>query len=363
MAETGAASPPHREEDALSTKASPLYSNQHLLHHDWGAVTSAWLQKFPDPNLPQVTAVDTVERYICETEQTMRLQRVFHCTFKIPKLVERVLGKKVSVICVEDSHWDLKRRRLVVYGRNETWQHRIQINEMCCFTEVAPGQTLYTQSATVSYRSGVISGLLMPVVNELCAGVCQKNAQKGTLALSERAAKEEAILKGTAAPGVGQAPTVLALDSITGGRIYCSRWSSPWRSWVPLLHAGALIPARPRARKTGVRHLLATELPRGAVVLSLLGLVPADGCNALVLLLQHLLLLLLQLLLNEEEDPRPPPPPPSPPRALRGSAPGGAARRVRLCSRGAPPGAPPCPRRGRASGHAGVRGEKYSREP
>merc|ERR1712194_862254 len=73
----------------------------------------------------------------------------------------------------------------------------------------------YTQSATVSYRRGVISGLLMPIVNELCAGLCQKNAHKGTLTLAERAAKEEAILTGTSAPSSGPAPTVLALDSIT----------------------------------------------------------------------------------------------------------------------------------------------------
>ena len=35
--------------------------------------------------------------------------------------------------------------------------------------QVPPGQTLYTQSATVQYRKGLISCLLMPVSREICA--------------------------------------------------------------------------------------------------------------------------------------------------------------------------------------------------
>mmetsp|Transcript_71123 Transcript_71123/g.230165 ORF Transcript_71123/g.230165 Transcript_71123/m.230165 type:complete len:240 (-) Transcript_71123:255-974(-) len=194
------------------TVAAPLYSNQHLLDHDWGTVTTAWLQKFPDPALQQVTAVETVGRTLSEADQTLHVRRLFQCTFPIPAVVERILGKRAQVVCVEEAHWDLQRRRLIVHGRNETLQSVLLINEVCCFTEVAPGQTLYTQSATVTYRRGLLSGLLMPMVNNLLAGTCQKTAHKGLCALVARAQREAS---GDVLPAELQA---CAEGSVQGGR-------------------------------------------------------------------------------------------------------------------------------------------------
>mmetsp|Transcript_89703 Transcript_89703/g.231549 ORF Transcript_89703/g.231549 Transcript_89703/m.231549 type:complete len:265 (-) Transcript_89703:32-826(-) len=178
------------------TKAAPLYSNQHLLDFDWGTVTAAWLQKFPDPALPQVSSVETVAWNLCEENQTLHVRRLFLCHFKIPRIVERILGKKAQVVCVEEAHWDLKRRRLTVHGRNESMQNLVRINEVCCFTEVEKGQTLYTQSATVMYRNGILSGLLMPMVNEIFAGICQKHVHKGITAMQARSAREAAFMNG-----------------------------------------------------------------------------------------------------------------------------------------------------------------------
>eukprot|EP00933_Yihiella_yeosuensis_P067291 TRINITY_DN7204_c0_g1_i1.p1 TRINITY_DN7204_c0_g1~~TRINITY_DN7204_c0_g1_i1.p1 ORF type:complete len:242 (+),score=35.23 TRINITY_DN7204_c0_g1_i1:102-827(+) len=171
-------------------QAKPLYSNQHLLDHDWGDVTAAFLQKFPDPDLKYVKSVETVNRLVCESKQTMHLRRLFYCGYKVPALAEKVLGKRTTVICVEEAHWDMKRRRLTVHGRNETGQKYLRIDEVCCYTEVGPGQTLYTQSATVSFRRGVISGFLTSMASEVLAGICQKNSQKGLNALVARSERE-----------------------------------------------------------------------------------------------------------------------------------------------------------------------------
>mmetsp|Transcript_50260 Transcript_50260/g.116682 ORF Transcript_50260/g.116682 Transcript_50260/m.116682 type:complete len:238 (+) Transcript_50260:65-778(+) len=178
------------------TKAAPLYSNQRLLDYDWGTVTMAWLQKFPDPKLKQVSSVETVDRVLNEPQRTLHVRRLFNCSFDIPAIVQFILGKRVQVVCVEEAHWDLKRRRLTVYGHNETLKSVVRIDEVCCFTEVAPGQTLYTQSGTVVYRRGVLSTLLMPVVNEIFAGICQRTAHKGMSAMVSRVQREAAGLGG-----------------------------------------------------------------------------------------------------------------------------------------------------------------------
>eukprot|EP00930_Biecheleria_cincta_P014784 TRINITY_DN12573_c0_g1_i2.p1 TRINITY_DN12573_c0_g1~~TRINITY_DN12573_c0_g1_i2.p1 ORF type:complete len:208 (+),score=25.79 TRINITY_DN12573_c0_g1_i2:32-625(+) len=181
------------------TEAAPLYSNQHLLDYDWGVVTAAFLQKFPDPSLPYVKSVETVNRHVCPDAKTMDLRRLFYCSYKIPKVAEVLLGKKSTVVCVEEAHWDLKRRCLTVHGRNETGQNLLRIDEVCCYTEVAPGQTLYTQSATVAYRRGALSGLLMPLASEILGGVCQRNAHKGLASMLASSERERMIQAGGSA--------------------------------------------------------------------------------------------------------------------------------------------------------------------
>ncbi|CAL1151556.1 unnamed protein product [Cladocopium goreaui] len=130
----------------------------------------------------------------------MDVRRVFYCMFPIPKLAEKLLGRRATVICVEEAHWDLNRRRLTVHGRNETGQSVLRIDEVCCYTEVAPGKTLYTQSATVKYKKGLLSGLLTPVAAEILSGVCQRNARSGLSAMIAGSERERATLAGEVIP-------------------------------------------------------------------------------------------------------------------------------------------------------------------
>ncbi|CAE7838253.1 unnamed protein product [Symbiodinium sp. CCMP2592] len=120
---------------ASLSEAHPLYNNQHLLEHDWGVVTTAFLQKFPDPNLKYVKSVETVNSKICVEEQTMDIRRLFYCMYRTPKFAEKRLGSRATVVCVEEAHWDLGRRRLTVHGRNQTGQSLLRIDEVCCYTE------------------------------------------------------------------------------------------------------------------------------------------------------------------------------------------------------------------------------------
>mmetsp|Transcript_121737 Transcript_121737/g.191045 ORF Transcript_121737/g.191045 Transcript_121737/m.191045 type:complete len:244 (-) Transcript_121737:59-790(-) len=170
------------------TASKPLYENRYVFNYDWGAVTAAWLEKFPDPNLKQVKSVETVGYVYNRERETMHLRRLFHCSFNIPKLVEKLLGERVSVVCVEEAHWDIGRRQLTVYGRNETFRHIVSIDEVCTYTEESPGKTIYTQSATVNYRKGLLSGIFMPLATELVSMIASKNTEKGIAAMVARTA-------------------------------------------------------------------------------------------------------------------------------------------------------------------------------
>lgn len=172
------------------TAPAPIYSTEHTFQHSWEAVTSAWLLKFPDPSLKQVRSVETVARVVNEADRTVQLRRLFLCEFKIPRLVNRFFGEVAHVVCVEEAHWDMNERSLVIHGRNETFQEFLRIDEVCTYTAVDKDKTLYTQSATVMYRKGVLSGLFMPVAREICAVICNMNAHKGTEAMVKRVQRE-----------------------------------------------------------------------------------------------------------------------------------------------------------------------------
>lgn len=202
------------------TAPAPIYSTEHTFQHSWEAVTSAWLLKFPDPSLKQVRSVETVARVVNEADRTVQLRRLFLCEFKIPRLVDRILGEKAHVICVEEAHWDMSERSLVIHGRNETFQEFIRIDEVCTYSAVGEDETRYTQSATVVYRRGVLSGLLMPVAREICAVICNMNAHKGTEAMVrrvEREAREVPDYKLSEADSRGRAAEDVSVPRLFGG--------------------------------------------------------------------------------------------------------------------------------------------------
>jgi len=220
----------HISDDKM-TKSQQLYTNDHTFNYDFGVVTAAWLKKFPDPTLKQVKSVETVARVLDPERQELRIRRLFYCVFPLPAFVESIIGEKASVICVEEAHWDMRRKHLTIHGRNESLRGLICIDEVCEYTEVQPGQTLYTQSASVRYRKGVISGFLAPVAREICGQFCLRNCSKGTEAMAKRAQAE--------ATGV-QYPLA---DSESGAGRFALAAAAPAASTMQptLLNVGALV--------------------------------------------------------------------------------------------------------------------------
>eukprot|EP00747_Dinoflagellata_sp_TGD_P180732 gnl/TRDRNA2_/TRDRNA2_33683_c0_seq1.p1 gnl/TRDRNA2_/TRDRNA2_33683_c0~~gnl/TRDRNA2_/TRDRNA2_33683_c0_seq1.p1 ORF type:complete len:285 (+),score=40.11 gnl/TRDRNA2_/TRDRNA2_33683_c0_seq1:112-855(+) len=187
-----------KTKDRWMTEPKTLYTNQQNFDMDWGVVTAGWIAKYPNPDLKQVRSVETVQRVICEDTKEMFLHRVFDCAFKLPKM----FGGLAHVVCVEESHFDLERRTLTIHGRNETLGGRVRVHEICTYTEVAPGQTRYTQQASCSHRDGMFSGVLMPVAEALAASICQRHISKGSTAVKERSKRELSLTQLAVPTGV-----------------------------------------------------------------------------------------------------------------------------------------------------------------
>eukprot|EP00746_Dinoflagellata_sp_MGD_P011452 gnl/MRDRNA2_/MRDRNA2_124029_c0_seq1.p1 gnl/MRDRNA2_/MRDRNA2_124029_c0~~gnl/MRDRNA2_/MRDRNA2_124029_c0_seq1.p1 ORF type:complete len:194 (-),score=34.00 gnl/MRDRNA2_/MRDRNA2_124029_c0_seq1:120-701(-) len=160
----------------------PLYKRSFEFGYDWGTVTAAWLGKFPDPKLKQVKSVETASCIVAHQSSchdTMTLRRVFCVSFGVPGWIQKVLGISGSGLCSEEACWDLPRRQLVMYGRNETLKTVFCIEEVCTYSEIAPGRTLYTQEATVIHRTGILSGAFLGLAAKFLQKTSQATMQKG----------------------------------------------------------------------------------------------------------------------------------------------------------------------------------------
>lgn len=131
-------------------------SKEHVYHHDWETVTSAWWTKFPNAAQPHVKALDTVSRDIDAEAQTLKVRRVFELDWAIPWYVQKVLMRpSVKGFAVEDIDVDLKARKLSVVGRNHSLSRVIGFEETCSYEQhpTNPGWTVFKQNTV--FRSSL----------------------------------------------------------------------------------------------------------------------------------------------------------------------------------------------------------------
>eukprot|EP00746_Dinoflagellata_sp_MGD_P082990 gnl/MRDRNA2_/MRDRNA2_33002_c0_seq1.p1 gnl/MRDRNA2_/MRDRNA2_33002_c0~~gnl/MRDRNA2_/MRDRNA2_33002_c0_seq1.p1 ORF type:complete len:197 (+),score=37.93 gnl/MRDRNA2_/MRDRNA2_33002_c0_seq1:75-665(+) len=171
-----------------------LYKKNFEFHYNWEQVTAAWLRKFPDPRLKQVKSVETAScdlalARVCN--DSLKLRRVFLVSFGVPHWIQRIVAIPTSGICVEEACWDLSRRHLVTYGRNETLKDLFCMELVCTYAEVAPGRTMYTQEATVIHRQGILSGPFLNLAVKFLMKTSNSTVQKG---VDVMVAKVEALV-------------------------------------------------------------------------------------------------------------------------------------------------------------------------
>ncbi|KJP89928.1 hypothetical protein AK88_00384 [Plasmodium fragile] len=128
-----------------------LFEQEHVYQYDWGTVTSAFLQKYPNNVQSHIKRIDVVDRCIDSKEQTLRMRRIVQLQYCIPKLFQNVLNIDGGGVGIEDININLREKKLTVRTANYTLTPFVNLTEKCVYVQKHDddNKTLYKQTTTL----------------------------------------------------------------------------------------------------------------------------------------------------------------------------------------------------------------------
>lgn len=126
-----------------------IKETSHTYKYSWDLVTTAFWNKYPNPNLPHVESSDVVDRYV-DADGRLRSARVARCRQDIPAFAQGMFGKFCFVF--EESIVDPKKKTLTLRTRNISYSNLFQVQEECVYSPHASNAewTEYKQEAKIT---------------------------------------------------------------------------------------------------------------------------------------------------------------------------------------------------------------------
>ncbi|EUD69152.1 hypothetical protein C922_00015 [Plasmodium inui San Antonio 1] len=140
-----------------------LFEQEHLYQYDWGTVTSAFLQKYPNSVQSHIKSIDVIDRCIDTKEQTLQMRRIVHLQYFIPKLFRNLLNIDGRGVGIEDISINLREKKLTVSTVNYTMTPLVNFTEKCVYLQKDDddNQTHYKQTTTLDINGfGYMKSLL-----------------------------------------------------------------------------------------------------------------------------------------------------------------------------------------------------------
>ncbi len=122
-----------------------FFEKTHTYEYDWETATSAWWDKYPNPDQPQVKHWDTLHKDINDSTGKLLVHRLFWIEYGLPKWTKSVLRtSSMDGYGLEKIVCDVDKKELVMHGRNFTFRNVIEIEETCTYRE-HPDNPKWTQ--------------------------------------------------------------------------------------------------------------------------------------------------------------------------------------------------------------------------
>ncbi|CAA9989370.1 MSF1-like protein, putative [Plasmodium knowlesi strain H] len=150
-----------------------LFEQEHMYQYDWGTVTSAFLQKYPNNVQNHIKSIDVTDRCIDTKEQTLRMRRIVHLQYFIPKLFRNLLNIDGRGVGIEDIDINLREKKLTMSTVNYTLTPFVNLTEKCVYLQKDDddNQTHYKQTTTLdingfSYMKSFLERAIINTVRE-----------------------------------------------------------------------------------------------------------------------------------------------------------------------------------------------------
>lgn len=158
-----------------------IWTSEHIFNHPWETVTTAAMQKYPNPMNTSVVGVDVLDRHV-DTRGKLHSSRLLSTEWGIPSVVKSLIGSNRTWTYVQEhSVVDPVEKTMELKSRNITFTNLVSVDERLVYKPHPQDseKTVLTQEAIISVKGISLSSYL----EGLMASTMSSNASKGREAM------------------------------------------------------------------------------------------------------------------------------------------------------------------------------------
>lgn len=185
-----------------------IWTSEHVFDHPWETVTTAAMQKYPNPMNPSVVGVDVLDRHV-DPSGKLHSHRLLSTEWGLPSIVKSLIGAaRTKTYVQEHSVVDPVTRTMELKSTNISFTNMVSVDERLTYKPHLqdPEKTVLTQEALITVKGVSLSSYL----EGLMASTISSNASKGREAMEWVIHKLNAEIEELAASARGSIRTPMA---------------------------------------------------------------------------------------------------------------------------------------------------------
>ncbi|XP_063815450.1 PRELI domain containing protein 3B [Pseudophryne corroboree] len=154
-----------------------IYTSEHVFDHPWETVTTAAMQKYPNPMNPNVVGVDVLDRHVNSSGQ-LHSDRLLSTEWGMPSIVKSLIGaSRTNTYIQEHSVVDPVTKTMELRSSNITFTNMVSVDERLVYKPHPQdaNKTILTQEAIITVKGVSLSSYL----EGMMANTISSNASKG----------------------------------------------------------------------------------------------------------------------------------------------------------------------------------------
>ncbi|KAL6076755.1 hypothetical protein STEG23_017636 [Scotinomys teguina] len=153
-----------------------IWTSEHVFDHPWEMVTTAAMQKYPNPMNPSVVGVDVLDRHV-DPSGKLHSHRLLSTEWGLPSIVKSLIGAaRTKTYVQEHSVVDPVKKTMELKSTNISFTNMVSVDERLTYRPHPqdPEKTVLTQEAIITVKGVSLSSYL----EGLMASTISSNANK-----------------------------------------------------------------------------------------------------------------------------------------------------------------------------------------
>nr|KAF6330767.1 PRELI domain containing 3B [Myotis myotis] len=139
-----------------------IWTSEHVFDHPWETVTTAAMQKYPNPMNPSVVGVDVLDRHV-DPSGKLHSHRLLSTEWGLPSIVKSLIGAaRTKTYVQEHSVVDPVEKTMELKSTNISFTNMVSVDERLIYKPHPqdPERTVLTQEAIITVKGVSLSSYL-----------------------------------------------------------------------------------------------------------------------------------------------------------------------------------------------------------